>query len=354
MVRRRKAFTHYAICLSAIAGNALPIAKTSFMRVIIDTDPGIDDSVALALAVASPEMDIAAVTTTYGNTTVSCATRNVRQLLARLNIRQRIPIHPGADRPLLRPLAVAADTHGAAGLGYAAIDLEEEIGDVEAPRAILRLAAESSTPITLICLGPLTNLALALALDRPLLKQQVAEIVLMGGEPCAHGNVTPVAEFNFWCDPEAAQMVLHGGIPIRLVGLNVTRRMVITRHAVEILSEHDAPLQRWWGDMLRFYAEFHRLHEGLEGCIINDPLAVALAFAPEFGEAYAMRVEVSRHDDLTRGQSLCDRHGFLGEPANAQVYMTSRWVDVLQLVNERVFQGALPPEELSRGVAMAC
>ena len=323
------------------------------MRVIIDTDPGIDDSVALALAVQSPELDIAAITTTYGNTTVGRATRNARQLLTRLDAEQRVPIHPGADRPLLRPLAVAADTHGDEGLGYAAIDLREAPGDVAAPHIMLRLAAEAAEPLTLICLGPLTNLALALALDRQLLRAQVREIVLMGGEPHAHGNVTPVSEFNFWCDPEAAQMVLQSGIPIRMVGLNVTRRMVLTRRAVELLLNREEPLLRWWGDMLRFYEEFHRLREGLEGCIINDPLTIALAFAPQLGETRPMSVEISRHDDLTRGQSLCDRHGFLGQPANASVYLSACWVDVLQLINERVFHGVLPAQELSRGVALA-
>jgi len=322
------------------------------MRVIIDTDPGIDDSVALALAVHSPELEIAAITTTYGNTTVERATCNALHLLARLEVREKIPVHPGADRPLLRPLAVAAETHGETGIGYAACEMTAETGDVAAPGVMLRLAAASPTPITFICLGPLTNLALALALDRPLLQQQVAEIVLMGGEPDGHGNVTPVSEFNFWCDPEAAQIVFNSGIPIRMVGLNITRRMVLTCRIITFLSNHASPKLRWWGDMLRFYEEFHRMHEGLEGCIINDPLAVALAFAPELGEAQPMYVEISRHEDLTRGQSLCDRHGFLGQAANATVYTTARWIDILQLVNERVFEGVLPVDELSRGVAL--
>ena len=325
------------------------------MRVIIDTDPGIDDCVALALAARSPELDIAAVTTTYGNTTVDRATRNARELFTRLGVSEKIPVHPGADRPLLRPLRVAADTHGVEGLGYAelahVITLEDE--PLEAPHAMLRLAATADEPLTLICLGPLTNLALALALDRPLLRQQVAEIVLMGGEPDGCGNVTPVSEFNFWCDPEAAQMVFQSGIPIRMVGLNVTRHMVLTRQAVGILAGHDMPTLRWWGDMLRFYEEFHRAQSGLEGCIINDPLAVALAMAPEYGIARQMYVEISRHDDATRGQSLCDRHGLAGQPNNAAVYVVCRWLDVLNLVNERVFSGALPVAELSRGAAIS-
>lgn len=325
------------------------------MRVIIDTDPGIDDSVALALATASPELDILAVTTTYGNTTVDRATRNARELFTRLGVSERIPVYPGADRPLLRPLQVAADTHGEEGLGYAeaghAVLPENE--PLEAPHALLRLAATSDEPLTLICLGPLTNLALALALDRPLLQQQVTEIVLMGGEPDGCGNITPVSEFNFWCDPEAAEMVFRGGIPIRMVGLNVTRRMVVTRAAVDILAGHDMPTLRWWGDMLRFYEEFHRAQSGLEGCIINDPLAVALAMAPEYGVARPMYVEVALHDGPTRGQSLCDRYGLSGRPENARVYTECRWLDVLSLVNERVFAGALPAAEISRGVAVS-
>ncbi|HEY3379191.1 MAG TPA: nucleoside hydrolase [Armatimonadota bacterium] len=324
------------------------------MHILIDTDPGIDDAIAVALAVASPEFQIAAITTTYGNTTVTRATRNARELLARLGVREKIPVYAGADRPLVRPAEVAPDIHGEHGLGYAAYAFEEEASAhvVEAPGVILRTAAEASEPITLICLGPLTNVALALALDRPLLQAQVAEIVLMGGAPNGNGNITPVSEFNFWCDPEAAQIVLQSGIPIRMVGLNVTRHMVLTRQAVDHLAQSTDPALQWWGEMLRFNAEFHHSHEGLEGCIIHDPLAMALALAPEFGTTQPMYLEVARHDDLTRGQTVCDRYGLLGEAPNADVYVEAAWRDVLQLVNGRVFGGAIPPQEIARGAAL--
>jgi purine nucleosidase len=275
-------------------------------------------------------------------------------LLSRLGVREKIPIYPGADRPLLRGLAVAADTHGEQGLGYASyqFELEPDYLAVDAPGVLLRELANATAPLTLICLGPLTNLAIALALDRPLLQRQLREIVLMGGEPTGNGNITPVSEFNVWSDPEAARMVLRGGIPLRMVGLNVTRRMVLTREAIEMLSMHDDPALHWWGDMLRFYTEFHRSRDGLEGCIINDALAVALALAPEFGTAQPMYVDVSLHEDLTRGQTLCDRYGLLGEPPNAEVYTVARWTDVLQFINARVFHGAISAKELSRGAAL--
>ncbi|OPZ83382.1 MAG: Pyrimidine-specific ribonucleoside hydrolase RihA [bacterium ADurb.Bin429] len=333
------------------------------MRVIVDTDPGIDDAVAIALAMRSPELEIAAVTTVFGNTTVDRATRNTREVLARLGMRDRIPVFAGADRPLLRPLAVAADTHGETGFGYAGHAFEPEPppgtppreppwteateGIIEAPGALQRLAASSPAPMTLICLGPLTNVALALALNRELLRAQVKEIVLMGGEPNGFGNATPVSEFNCWCDPEATAMVFSSGIPLRMVGLNVTRHMVVTRAAVETLCADGDPTRCWWGDMLRFYEEFHRVREGLEGCVINDPLAVALAMHPEFGTAEPMHVAIDRADGLTRGQTVCDRLGLTGEPPNAVVYTEVDAASALRLVNDRVFGFTAPPNPFS-------
>ncbi len=322
------------------------------MRVIIDTDPGIDDSVALALAVHSPELDIAAITTTYGNTTVVRATRNARQLLARLDVKDASPFTPGRTarccaRWRWPPIRMAND-----GLGYA--DDRSGRGRRGCGGAAHHAAPGRgiAAPITLICLGPLTNLALALALDRPLLQQQVAEIVLMGGEPNAHGNVTPVSEFNFWCDPEAAQMVLHSGIPIRMVGLNVTRRMVLTR----------APSTCWRTMTDRCCAGGEiccAITRNSTGCMKGWKAASSMIRWPSRWLSLPISAKPSRcmwkYPAMTTsraGNRCCDRHGFLGKPANARVYTSARWVDVLQLVNERVFHGALPADELSRGVAL--
>ena len=289
--------------------------------IIIDTDPGIDDALAIALAVRSSVLRVLAVTTVYGNAPVARTARNAAHLLERMGV-SSIPVYAGATRPLVRELAVAAETHGEEGLGHAAIPAEVTPGRaprVEAPQALVQLLAGAEQPVTLVALGPLTNLALALALDREACSRSVHEIVWMGGSAGAPGNTTPVSEFNAWCDPEAARCVLESGIPLRMVGLDATRCIFMGADLVDQLGRHSDPEVRWWADMWRFYVEFHRRSERLEGCILNDPLAVALLLQPDLGRWQEMYVEVDCGWGLTRGQTLCDRFGFTGRPANASV-----------------------------------
>jgi len=302
---------------------------------MIDTDPGIDDALAIALAVRSPELQVLALTTTYGNGEVGATTRNARHLLERLGAGQ-IPVYPGAARPLVRAPAVATDTHGDEGLGYAAIPTRSKAAEaVEAPDAILRLLEGASEPVTVVALGPLTNLALALALDRQLCLRSIREIVWMGGSAGAPGNTTPVSEFNAWCDPEAARAVLDCTIPVRMVGLDATRCVFMDAALVDRLGAHPDPEIRWWADMWRFYVEFHRRSERLEGCIMNDPLAVGLLVRPELGRWAPMYVEVDCGWGLTRGQTLCDRFGFTGHTANARVCLEADGPGALALALER-------------------
>jgi len=318
--------------------------------VIIDTDPGIDDAVALALAVRSPELHILGVTITFGNTTRDNAFRNARYVLDRFG-GTGVPVFPGAKRPLVRPLVTAPETHGEGGLGY----LPPPEGTVEgefAPLAILRMLRSARTPVTIIAIGPLTNLALALAQGEEVMREKVAEIVLMGGSAGAPGNTTPVSEFNFWADPEAARAVLQSGIPIRMVGLDVTRRMVFPSDLVERLRGSGQPDARFLGELLRFYVDFHREYEGLDGCIVNDPLAVALVIDERFGQARPMYVEVSCADDLTRGQSICDRYGFLHREPNARVYLWCDPVATIEFVLERVVgESVMDAETMARSLA---
>lgn len=302
--------------------------------VIIDTDPGIDDALAIALAVRSPELKLLALTTTYGNGEVPATTRNARHLLERLGA-GGIEVFPGAARPLVREPAVAVETHGEEGLGYAAVPAREGTAPVEAPGAILRLLAAAPEPVTVIALGPLTNLALALALDRELCCGRISEIVWMGGSAGAPGNTTPVSEFNAWCDPEAARVVLDSPVPVRMVGLDATRCVFMPAALVDRLAAHPDPEVRWWADMWRFYVEFHRRSEQLEGCIMNDPLAVGLLVRPGLGRWLPMYVEVDCGWGLTRGQTICDRYGFTGRPQNATVCLEADGEGALALALER-------------------
>lgn len=312
------------------------------LPVIIDTDPGIDDALAIALAVRSPELHVLALTAVYGNAPVARTARNARHLLDRLGA-TAVPVYAGARRPLLREPAFAVETHGEKGLGYA--ELPADVGSeppVEAPGAILKLLDRAGGPVTVLALGPLTNLALALALDRPLCQRRIGQIVWMGGAAGAPGNTTPVSEFNAWCDPEAARAVVEAAIPLRMVGLDATRCVVMPGELVEGLGAHPDPEVRWWAGMWRFYLDFHRRYEGLEGCILNDPLAVALLLQPGLGRWQEMYVEVECGWGLTRGLTLCDRFGRTGKPPNASVCLEADGEAALALALERGLGVRLP------------
>ncbi len=328
--------------------------------ILIDTDPGIDDALAIALAVRSSELQVLGISTVYGNATAARTTRNARLLLERLGAGS-VPVWRGADRPLVRDLVVAAETHGEEGLGYAAVPPVAEDGTpparerrdpggtarrgdrgaartdpvVRAPLAILRALHEATRPVTIVALGPLTNVALALALDRGGVRRSVREIIWMGGSAGAPGNTTPVSEFNAWSDPEAARAVLAAGMPVRMVGLDATRCVLMRSQLAAELSRHSDADVRWWAEMWRFYVEFHRRSEGLEGCVMNDPLAVAVLLRPGLARWAGMHVAVDCSDGLTRGQTICDRFGFTGERPNVSVCLEADGEAALALALER-------------------
>jgi purine nucleosidase len=243
------------------------------LPVIIDTDPGIDDCLALLLALCSPELDVRGISISYGNTTVENAFRNAVEILR--NVKRRVPIGIGARRPLKRALYVAADTHGDSGLGYADLPPAGVILDYVKP--LDRLLAAQPEPVTLVTLGPVTSLARVLHTDRALVQEKVARHVAMIGSIEALGTATRYAEFNAWCDPEALAAVLAAEFPTEMIGLDVTRKLVLRAGEVERLAG-SAP---WLHDALRFYVEFHRKQEGLDGAVVNDVLAIAYLLQPE-------------------------------------------------------------------------
>src|SRR6058998_4441219 len=227
---------------------------------------------ALLLALASPELDLRGISVSYGNTVVENAYRNAVEILRRVG--RRITIGVGARRPLRRELVVARETHGESGLGHAVLPPAGVILDFVKP--LERLLADQLAPVTLVTLGPLTSLALALRREPAVVHEKVARHVAMAGNLEARGNTTPFTEFNAWCDPEALDAVLRAELPTELVGLDVTREAVLGPQDVTRLAHSQSPNARWIHDALRFYMEFHKQAEGLDGCIVNDVLPIAL------------------------------------------------------------------------------
>lgn len=301
------------------------------LPIVIDTDPGIDDALALILAARWGRASLRAVSVTYGNTTLDTAARNARVVLARAPA--EVLVLPGWDRPLFRPLVTAKETHGECGLGDHALPPPDPVHPSgSALRDALRAARE---PVVLVTLGPLTNLALALRLDADLVRSRVIRHVAMGGNIAAAGNTGPHSEFNVWCDPEAAREVFAAGLGTELVGLDVTRRLVIPAAAVAKLATHPDEEASWFGSLLGFYVRFHREAEGLQGAVINDPLALALAVEPAWGRAEPVPVSVDLSDGPERGRTTI---GDLdaGDP-RVRVYRDFDVADVHHLLLDRLF-----------------
>ena len=299
--------------------------------VIIDTDPGIDDMLALLLALASPELDVRGISVSYGNTLVENAYRNAVVIVRRAG--QRTTLGVGARRPLARPLAVASDTHGESGLGYAALPPAGVILDWV--KSLDRLLADQPEPVTLVTLGPVTSLALALRRDPALVRDKVSRHVAMIGNVAAEGNTTRYAEFNAWCDPEALDIVLRAELPTEMVGLDVTRQLVLAPNEVTRLAHSGAAQAVWIQDALRFYMEFHKRQEGLDGCILNDVLAIAALVHPAALTFEEQRLTVDLDDAEHRGHTRVDPDG-----ARVKVATRVELGPVRRLLSERVFRWA--------------
>lgn len=311
-----------------------PSAASHPQPVLIDTDPGIDDMLALFLALASPELDVRGISVSYGNTTVENAYRNAVAIVRRAG--KRTTLGAGARRPLGRALSVASETHGESGLGYAALPPAGVILDFV--KSLDRLLADQPGPVTLVTLGPVTSLALALRRDPGLVRRKVARHVAMIGNIAARGNTTRYAEFNAWCDPEALELVLRAELPTEMIGLDVTRELVLGASEATRLAHSGAPQAAWIQDALRFYIEFHRRQEGLDGCIVNDVLAIAALLAPQVLTFEEQRVLVDLEDGEHRGHTRL-------APDGARVRVATR-VDVgpvRRLLSERVFRWAARP-----------
>jgi len=274
---------------------------------VIDTDPGVDDAIALLVAAASPEVELRAVTTVFGNVSVSQTTENALRILA-LAGADHIPVATGADRPLVHPQPHrAAHVHGANGLGGVELPSAQRLAEgTPAVRLLADLLHGSSEPVTVCAVGPLTNLALLVATD-PAAAARIERLVVMGGA-YGSGNVTPTAEFNVWSDPEAAQRVLTSGLPITVVGLDVTRPTAMDAAAVARIGA-SGRVGSAAAAMLAHYLDFYLRLQGGTGVVIHDALAVLEAITPGVLGTVARTVSVDCGHGPGRGSTLVDRRG---------------------------------------------
>lgn len=290
-------------------------------RVIIDTDPGIDDALALFLALRSPELKVEAITTVAGNVPIERCTRNVFLLLELLNVEPRPLVARGAARPLERELYPALEVQGEDGLGglsrYRKPDglprypePRESVAPIGAGDLILELVDRSPGEITLITLGPLTNIAQALLRDRESMAK-VQRVVSMGGAVGVPGNISATAEFNIATDPEAARIVFGSGLPLTLIPLDVTERVRLSGDALRTWVEPLAdPPAQFLLDSTAHLIAFSEKWEGFAGIFLHDPLAVGVVIDPDLVRTQPLYVQVETRGEITAGMTVADRRPF--------------------------------------------
>ena len=301
----------------------------SATSILLDCDPGHDDAIALLLALASPEVDLLGVTSVAGNQTLDKTTANAIRVLEFAG-RSDIAVAAGADRPLVRDQFVASYVHGETGLDGP--DLPPPQGAPVNRHAADFLAdkiREANGNVTLVPVGPLTNVALMLALHPDARPER---IVLMGGA-VAEGNVTPAAEFNIWCDPEAAARVFASGIDITMIGLDVTHKALFTTAHVGRLAGRVGEMVT---ELLRFYDKFHRDVYGFDGSPIHDAVAVAHVLRPDLVETLHRNVEIDVESELCRGRTVVDLWQRTDRKPNCHVGVEIDSEGFLELLIERI------------------
>jgi purine nucleosidase len=355
---------------------------TRSQSLILDVDTGIDDSLALLYAVASPDVELVAVTCVSGNTDARQAATNTLAVLE-LAGRTDVDVAIGREVPLVRPLETTPETHGPMGLGYAELPPpSRSISPRHGVDLLVEEARRRPGEIGLVTLGPLTNLAVALERE-PTLPRLLRDFTFMGGAFGVSGNTTPTTEWNVHCDPEAARLVFRAWAeaiatdptisrPLAM-GLDVTERArLLPEHVVRLArragstpddsialergedpmvatrSVASNPIVRFLADALRFYMEFHERYDGFYGAFIHDPLAVAAALDGSLVTTEALFVDVETTGELTTGMTVADRRRLMGRAPNLEVAETADVNEFLERLIERVGGLAADRAALSR------
>jgi len=289
-------------------------------KIIIDTDPGQDDAVAILLALASDELEVMGITTVAGNVPLALTQRNAR-IVCELAGRTDVPVFAGASRPMVRSLVTAEYVHGKSGLNGP--ELWEPTMPLRKEHAvdyiIKTLRTHRDGAVTLCVLGPLTNIALAL-IQAPDIDVHIREIVLMGGGFFEGGNTTPAAEFNIYVDPHAAKVVFGAGIPLVVMPLDLTHKALTTHARVERFAAIDSKVGTFTAEMLDFFERFDKEKYGSEGAPLHDPNVIAYLLRPDIYSGRAVNIEIETESALTMGMTVVDWWGVSGRKPNA-MYM---------------------------------
>ena len=308
--------------------------------ILIDTDTGVDDALALILALRSPELSLKAITTVAGNVEVQKCTHNVHRVLDLLQIQERPIVAQGAKHPLRQPLLIASEVHGSDGLG----NISRSLPPVKPFKAgngvntILEFCDRYASKGTIVAIGPLTNLALALK-SNPRKFRKLGRIVTMGGAFRVPGNTGPVAEFNYYVDPEAAHAVLNSGVPTTVIPLDVTHQVVLMRREMEYRANRRASrVAMAILNMTREYMMYHVATLGFNGGYVHDPMAVAVAADATLVKTRTVHVDVETKGLFTRGMSVSDfQTKQISGRSQVQVALTVDRDRFLRLFHERLW-----------------
>ncbi len=277
--------------------------------VIIDCDPGVDDAIALMVALSSAALELKAITTVAGNVPLALTQANARKLCTLMG-REDVPVYAGCPRPLVRSPITAEAIHGITGLE--GTTLPEPTVPLQAQHGVAYLIdafTQAPAPITLATLGPLTNLAAA-TVQCPDILTNMAEVVMMGGG-ITQGNVTPVAEFNVYADPHAARVVFESGVPITLISLDVTHQVLTTPDRLARIRALGNPVSTVAADLLTYYGHRDREILALASAPLHDPCVIAYLLQPDLFSGYPAQVTVETDSPLTLGQTVVNRRTLL-------------------------------------------
>lgn len=305
------------------------------LPIILDCDPGHDDAIALVLALASPELELKAVTSSAGNQTPDKTLRNVLRMLTLLK-RGDIPVAGGAIKPLMRDLIIADNVHGESGLdGPALPEPDFAPQDCTAVELMANVLRESTEPVTLVSTGPQTNVALLLN-SHPELHAKIARIVIMGGA-MGLGNWTPAAEFNIFVDPEAAEIVFQSGIPVVMAGLDVTHQAQIMAEDIERFRRIGNPVATTVAELLDFFMEYHKTEKwGFQGAPLHDPCTIAWLLKPEIFTTVERWVGVETQGKYTQGMTVVDYYFLTDNRPNTTVMTNINREAFVDLLAERL------------------